>query len=735
MPSPVLQFKRGPSANIGVTSFKSGEPGFTTDKYDFYIGLDNTPANNKFFGSARYWNRENGSLSAKLNLVDKDGTKSITFKSPNTISGSGVTYTFPESAVDGYFLKTNSVGELSWEQVVSNINIAADTGTPDSVSTGSTITFVGGTNINTAVTNDTITINLDDDVYISGIATVGGLLTLNTGIYNVGGASTIYDLDVLTTLNVGGKLDVDNGIDVSGNGVFSGIVSFTNTTDSTNYQTGAVVIDGGLGIGKALHINGDIHANGNVTIGGTTVTLISQDVYIQNKDIILGYTTATTPNDDSANHAGVAIASTVGTPLISMISSGINTLPDTYKQMMWIQKDTWTGFSTDAFVFNYGLAIGTTSSVADGVRLAVGSNVRITDDSVTATTGNFTNLIGSVSGTISTATRATTVDTVTASDANSTHYITFVDSNNGSATPETVYTDDGIYYNPGTNTFTTQHGNLTGNLVVSGIATVGTFKVSGTSAIGITGISTTLSENSDSYLPTQKAVKDYIDAIDNDDDLNIAGDSGTGTVDLDTQSLAIYGTANEVVTTGAGTSITVGLPDDVTITTSLTTPTVKATNLKANDGTTSITIDNTTGNVGINSNLTVTGNLYVFGTTTEVNTDSLKVQDPLIDLGLIDNGSGQLVPPTSDLNIDIGILLNWYDSSAKKAAVYWDDSTRRIGIASDITEANNVITEVAYAPIEIGSLWVTDCAGTSQVISCTGAERFLENITVDCGTF
>jgi hypothetical protein len=45
------------------------------------------------------------------------------------------------------------------------------------------------------------------------------------------------------------------------------------------------------------------------------------------------------------------------------------------------------------------------------------------------------------------------------------------------------------------------------------------------------------------------------------------------------------------------------------------------------------------------------------------------------------------------------------------------------------------LTVTTFAPIEIASLFVNDCAGASQVISCTGAERFLENITIDCGSF
>ena len=112
----------------------------------------------------------------------------------------------------------------------------------------------------------------------------------------------------------------------------------------------------------------------------------------------------------------------------------------------------------------------------------------------------------------------------------------------------------------------------------------------------------------------------------------------------------------------------------------------------------------------------------------------MKVEDTLVDLGLV-NDNGVLVPPSSDLNLDIGILLNWYSGSAKKASLYWDDSAQRVGIASDVTESTGVLTANAYAAVEIGALWVTDCAGTSQVISCTGAERFLNNITVDAGTF
>ena len=157
---------------------------------------------------------------------------------------------------------------------------------------------------------------------------------------------------------------------------------------------------------------------------------------------------------------------------------------------------------------------------------------------------------------------------------------------------------------------------------------------------------------------------------------------------------------------------------------------VKTGIISATDGTSAITVSDETGNVGISSDLTVNGNLFISGSQTQVNTNTLTVEDSLVELGLVDGSA-----PGSDLNIDLGLILNYYTDSAKKAAIYWDDSTSRITVGSDVSETSSVITATTYAPLEIGQLWVNDCAGQSQVISCTGSERFLENITIDGGSF
>ena len=130
------------------------------------------------------------------------------------------------------------------------------------------------------------------------------------------------------------------------------------------------------------------------------------------------------------------------------------------------------------------------------------------------------------------------------------------------------------------------------------------------------------------------------------------------------------------------------------------------------------------------TNLTLSGNLTVNGTTTQVNTTNTTIEDVLLELQVVDGGA-----LGSDTNKDVGLVLNYYSGSAKKAAVYWDDSAGRIVLGSEVSESTGVLTASAYSGLEIGSLFVNDCAGQTQVISCSGTTRSLENISIDGGSF
>ena len=137
-----------------------------------------------------------------------------------------------------------------------------------------------------------------------------------------------------------------------------------------------------------------------------------------------------------------------------------------------------------------------------------------------------------------------------------------------------------------------------------------------------------------------------------------------------------------------------------------------------------------TGTAEVTSNLVVGGNLTVNGTTSQINTVNTTIEDTLIDLQKVDGGA-----LSSDTNKDVGIVMNYYSGSAKKAAFYWDDSAAKFVVSAVATESSGVLTNSTAGTLELGALFVNDCAGNSQVISCSGTTRSLENITVDGGSF
>ena len=927
MAAPVLQFKRGLLANL--PGLRAGEPGFTTDSYDLYVGIDSTSNNNKFFGSHRYWSKETTAKGSGVNLVEgtTNGTQFITLKSPDSLSGI-TTYTFPATPTADYFLKTNASGDLSWAAVTLNsfAGIVTFTDTTDNTlgneNTGS-VQFDGGVGI---AKNLTVKQNL----HVGGYSEFVGVATFKGGTINLGDGT---DDDI----NVGGEFisglfpnttatyDLGDGSRQWRHGNFSGIVTASSGAVIDGVQigiNGANVIDTVSGnltlnsaggqtiIDDAVRIQNNLTIDGNLSIGGTTVFLTSEDVFIRSKDIVLGYTTNTSNADVStdvtANHAGVAIASTEGSPLVSFTASGINTLPDTYKQMMWFKSGT-LGFATDAFGFNYGVAIGTTT-MADGIRLAVGTGITMTDTAINAsgsvrtplfnssnltlqapTIGNFAgerirlydfnslsntnyavgvetnhvwfgvdnygesqgfkwygeetqvmrlsgvgnltlagnldassgiatfsglNVTGNttlgdtsgdtitvkgtatfeqtITGTATTATRAQLIDTANTTN-NTDYYVTFVDTLAGQ-NGETLRTGIGLSVNPSTgnvgvasvlsvgnindvNAFIKAGGGsnalylysngdvsfqakaivneirsassattlitLSGldatfaqNVKVTGITTTGTLVLNGTPGIGITGVSssTTLAENSNDYLPTQAAVKAYVDAV--DVTTGIAGDTGTGSVST-SQTLTVAGTAGEIETSASGQTITVGLPDTVIVGTALSTPTVRTATLQHRNGTQAATID-TSGNITASQDLTISGNLYVNGSTTQVNTASMTVEDRTIELGVV-NGNA----PSSTTTWDLGVLFNYYDGSAKKSALIWEQSAARFKLGSVVSDGGGTdndspqITFTTYAALELGELWInnTCTGGSSQVIACSGDTLVLQNITIDGGSF
>jgi hypothetical protein len=637
MSAPVIQFKRGVLANL--PGLRAGEPGFTTDSYDLYVGIDSTTNNNQFVGSSRFWQVNTTTVGSGVKLVEgtNNGTNTVTLKSPNSLAAS---YTLTMPADDGNandVLISDGSGNLSFSApAASTFTLSADSGTNDTFSTGGTLTFTGGEGIDTTVSDDTITIAAEDATETNkGVATFDGTdFTVTSG-------------DV--------TLNAERIQDIAG-AMFS---SNTETLITATYQDADGTVD--------LVVDNDLANYDNTTSAFLTA---SSTATLTNKTFDANGSGNSLSNVEVADLAAAAVV---------LESEGIGS------------NDNDTSLPTSAAVKDYV-----------DTQISSGSNVA-----------------------------AATVATITdATDA--AHFLTFVDANNGSATQEAIKTDAGITYNPNSNLLT-----------VGGEISVTTLDIGGTNVTatatelnvldGVTAFvdEDNMASDSATSIPSQQSVKAYVDTTVGAVDLttSLAGDSGSGSV-ATSQTLTVAGTSNEVETSVSGQTVTIGLPATVNLTTALDVPTVEATNLKARDGTTAITITNSTGAVSMAQNLTVGGNLIVNGSTTQVNTTQTTIEDQLLELGMVDGSA-----PSSDLDKDIGIVLNYYTSSAKKAAVYWDDSASRIVVSSDVSESTGVLTNAAGGALEIGSLYVNDCAGNTQVINCAGGVRTLENISIDGGSF
>jgi hypothetical protein len=154
--------------------------------------------------------------------------------------------------------------------------------------------------------------------------------------------------------------------------------------------------------------------------------------------------------------------------------------------------------------------------------------------------------------------------------------------------------------------------------------------------------------------------------------LFVSGTTGNGSIDLKTQTLKVLGTSNEIGTSMSGSTLTIGLPDDVTI----------------------------------GNNLTVTGDLFVNGTTTQINTTELLVEDTFIILASGSAASG-----------DAGIIIDRGSDPSGNIAYGFDAATSRWGFQNGLTDSTNAISISSQVDSAFVGYVFTEAAHTSAPTS------------------
>jgi len=302
-----------------------------------------------------------------LNNSDITGTGNINITGIITSSGGFVgdligTATTATNLADAANITTGTISDDRLPATITS-DITGNAGTATSLATArnfeitgdvvaSVISFDGTGNVSLAATIQPNSVALGDD-------TTGDFVQSITGVEN--------------------EIQVING---TGEGSTPTIGFVDNPTIGGN-----VTIGQDLTVTRDLQVTRNLNVDGTITIGGTSATIFAETLKISDPDLILGFRTDAggndISNDTTANHGGVALASTEGSPLITLVNPGAGeTLPATYKKIMWFKANSFTGLNTDAWLSNYAFGVGTTSMSA-GTKFAVG-NIEADFDDITA---------------------------------------------------------------------------------------------------------------------------------------------------------------------------------------------------------------------------------------------------------------------------------------------------------------------------------------------------------------
>jgi cytoskeletal protein CcmA (bactofilin family) len=265
---------------------------------------------------------------------------------------------------------------------------------------------------------------------------VAELLAAGSGIsldYNdAGGTLTIANTGVTSVTGTANEVTVS----ASAGAVTIGLPD-SITADVTGDLTGNADTASELATARTISLGGSL--SGSVSFDGSQNVTLTADIVADS--VALGTdTTGDYVAGASASGAGISVTGSGGEgSTITIENTGVTSVAGTASQV-------------------------SVSASTGAVTFSLPSTINVDTSGNAATADN--------------ADSADTVKTVTASNTNASYYVTFVDANNGSATSESVYTDDAIYYNPGTNKLTTGHIQATGdvdvdgNLVVDGNLTV-----------------------------------------------------------------------------------------------------------------------------------------------------------------------------------------------------------------------------------------------------------------------
>lgn len=433
----IIQHKRGISSNWTSSDpvLAVSEIGYETDTGKFKIG-DGASA----WSALPYFSTSSGGSGTVTSITAGTGLSGGTITTSGTIALSHLGIeSLTDPNADRILFWDDSASSAQWLTLGTNLSISGTTINASDTNT----TYTAGTGLTLSGTEFSVTANtyqpLDADLTAIAALSANGLLRKTAGTWGMDTATYLTSYTETDTLS-----------DVTGRGATTNTaISITNATSSTNTTTGALKVTGGVGVQENLNVGGNVIVTGDLTVNGTTTTINSTIVTVDDPIFTLGGDTA--PGSDDNKDRGIAFRWHNG------VSAKIG----------------FFGFDDSTQYFTFVPDATITNEVISGSTGTISANLN----------GNATS--ADTATTATTATDATSADTVktVATGTNASFYPTFVDANNGTATSESVYTDAGLVYNPSSNTLT-----IGGDLAING----GDLTSSSTTFNMLTGTVTTL---------------------------------------------------------------------------------------------------------------------------------------------------------------------------------------------------------------------------------------------------
>ena len=594
---------------------------------------------------------------------------------------------------------------------------------------------------------------------IAGVTDITGNLNVNTNKFNVVAASG--NTTIAGTLGVTSIATFSNNIDANGDVAISGNIHSESTNDITtakNAGTGAweiqsndygsLRVDGGAYIAGSALVDGTLHVNGPLEIKDSATETESRLNWLRVRYRgRFGDSYQASPSYASHNfstlkaHGGAGIMKSlyVGATgsnerfAVGKLNSGdtekftvIGATGNTTIQGTLLVEDNVNFNGTLDVDADFAVRNGTTDKFfVDNVTGNTNIEGTLTADGHTELNSTLNVDSNTTLGAQLTVTGNSEFNGTVDVDANfavrsgTTDKMTVASSTGNIATDGTLTVQgetqiiDSLIINASNEEFAVQNGSGVdkftvdtdnGNTIIQGQVTVaGATQINNT--LGTTGVNT-LTNNSDQTLTGTYSA---------DGALRLTGGAGIGKNLAVGQGLRVYG----------GTELTGALDlnnnADISGTLTVSDQTiVKADNkffkVQTAAGVDKFTVDTDNGNVvsqgeltvagdaALQSDLVVTGNLTVNGTTTTVNSTVTTIDDPIITVG------GDTAPASND-GKDRGVEFRYYDGSAKIGFFGFDRSTQQFQFLTSATNSSEVLSGTDGA-LRIGSLNVTG-AGTS----------------------